>query len=144
MKTVKITLFDLGLNKVKEETLTKEALLSYQGEKTRLTLSDSSVHEGFIETSKFADDDIIGLWTFTFLNDETHDLESDYPLKNEQTWEFIPVSLITSVDLLLHSNPRWGGILTNKFQVVKPDLEEREKINKEFMKLMIERMKNGK
>lgn len=119
MKAHAITIYDLSLKIVKEEILDEDTLTSYQGQKARLKLLDGSTREGFIETSEFAKDRIVGLWTFTYLDESTHELVGEPPVRNELSWQFIPINLITAVDLILYSNPRWGVILTNKFEIVK-------------------------
>lgn len=59
--------------------------------------------------------DFIYLWTWDHLDEGTHRLVGDDATKFDQTFVPVPIQEITHIDAILYSNPRWGGILTNRF-----------------------------
>lgn len=85
------------------------------GEKVRVTMDDSKIYIGFwdsflgqskIQTAEVSQYD---------LNEETAKLKS-----SNMVVIFVPTNRIAKLEVILHSNPRWGTVLTNKFEFSKP------------------------
>ena len=61
--------------------------------------------------------DCIYLWTWTNLNERTHEFEGPAEHQHDQTFEAVEIHEICKLEAIKHSNPRWGGKLTNRFFV---------------------------
>ena len=59
--------------------------------------------------------DIIYLWTWDNIDETTHQLVGTEDDKYSQTYVPVKIKYITQIDAIVFSNPRWGGLLTNKF-----------------------------
>ena len=60
--------------------------------------------------------DYIFLWIWDNLNEESHKLLiGNEENKYNQTFKRINIDDIIRVESILYSNPRWGGVLTNRF-----------------------------
>ena len=89
----------------------------------RCFLRDGTVREGFSAPYRTWGEppydgsvrDVIYLWTWDHLDEETHRLTGDDRTRFEQTFVPVPIREIVGMDAILHSNPRWGGRLTNRF-----------------------------
>lgn len=59
--------------------------------------------------------DYINLWTWDNLDEDNHELIGDNDSKYNQTFKRVNIKDIIRIEAILHSNPRWGGRLTNRF-----------------------------
>lgn len=113
-----------------EDALTPENIGRTNGMMIRCRMQNGSVCEGYSDPFRThcqsewdgSVHDFIYLWTWKYLNEETHQLIGDGNSKFEQDYVSVRVDDILHIDAILHSNPRWGGMLTNKFFVeIKED-----------------------
>lgn len=83
------------------------------GQKVRVTTSDGEVYIGFWNTPAVhgALPDVIEICRYD-LDESTARLRS-----NNGTSDYVPLDKIVKIESILYSNPRWGGIPTNKFVV---------------------------
>ena len=89
----------------------------------RCTMNNGDTYEGF--SSPFRkygekDDnkenyDLLYLWTWDNLDEETHQLAGDEETKYNTTYTPVLIDEIKSIDAILFSHPRWGGRLHNRF-----------------------------
>ena len=91
------------------------------GMMVRCFLKNGDIYEGFsapFHRSNGAEvkvHDVIYLWTWDHLDEETHRLIGNEQTKYDQTFTPIAIDKIIRMDAILYSNPRWGGLLTNRF-----------------------------
>lgn len=80
------------------------------GEKVRITTDDGKIYIGFWDT-------FLGQGTVQTAEISRYDLdEKTSNLRSSNSIvTFIPISRITKLEAILHSNPRWGTRPTNKF-----------------------------
>ena len=101
------------------EELTNENLSHICGMMTRCTLIDGSEKIGYANPFRTHDNkvhDYIFLWIWDNLNEESHKLLiGNEENKYNQTFKRINIDDIIRVESILYSNPRWGGVLTNRF-----------------------------
>ncbi len=97
-----------------EDELTSMNLNKANGMLSRCTLKDGTEKVGYIEANPF--DTKINLWTWKNIDEENHALIGDDDTKYDQITEAVNIDDIEKVETKLHSNPRWGGKITNKFE----------------------------
>lgn len=61
------------------------------------------------------------LWKRKKLDEKTHQLIGDDIHKYDQIFQRVEIQDIETMECILHSNPRWGTELTNKFDYFKSD-----------------------
>lgn len=106
-----------------EQELTPDSLYSAMGMMARCYLRDGSQHDGFVcftpgidlESQRKDYGSTFFLWTWAHLDEKTHKLVGDDRSKYDQTYESIDYLDLESVDAIMYSNPRWGGLLYNHF-----------------------------
>ena len=85
----------------------------------RCTSIDGSEKIGYANLFRTHDNkvhDYIFLWILDNLNEESHKLLiGNEENKYNQTFKRINIDDIIRVESILYSNPRWGGVLTNRF-----------------------------
>lgn len=104
--------------------LTEENLKQCNGMKLKCYLNDNSEVVGFADVfrthnkDEFDNEvhDYIYLCTFDNLDEETHQLVGEDDKRYNQTFKKVNIEDILKVEAILHSNPRWGTRLTNKFE----------------------------
>ena len=103
------------------------------GMMVRCLLRDGTVREGFSDPYRTRGEppydgsvhDVVYLWTWEHLDEETHRLMGDERTRFDQTFVSVPIHEIVGMDAILYSNPRWGGRLTNRFSLgISPGAEE--------------------
>ncbi len=107
------------------EDLTEENLGHINGMLTKFTLKNGNNMIGYADPFKSYkeeeyDDkvhDYLYLWTWDNIDEETHQLIGNDAIKYNQTFKRVDINNIEKVDTILYSNPRWGGKLTNKFEL---------------------------
>lgn len=108
-----------------KKELTPQSLHGAMGMMARCYLRDDSYHDGFVCSSPGIDIEgqqkdygsTFFLWTWAHLDEETHRLIGDDESKYDQNYEPIDFLEVESIDAILYSNPRWGGLLYNHFFV---------------------------
>ncbi len=106
-----------------EVPLTVENLRGIHGMMSRLKMHDGIQLVGFADSYRAHNPsayngtvyDAIDLWTWSNIDETTHRLIGEGSAKFDQTWVCARISDILHIDAVLHSNPRWGGLLTNRF-----------------------------
>ena len=120
MRKLEISIYSLSGGLVKRAEVTADSF-----EKVRVTTADGTVVEGFwdtaISTQGLPAKVKIGRYD---LDEATGTLQS-----GREIFTFIQSAKIVKIEAILHSNPRWGGKVTNRFEFsepvrlkVKPDL----------------------
>ena len=118
-----ITYYNLDGTFHSKEILNKENLAEVIGTMIRCTMNNGNTYEGFSSPfrkygsneSKEKNYDILYLWTWDNLDEETHQLIGDEETKFNTTYTPIFIDDIISIDVILFSAPRWGGRLYNHF-----------------------------
>lgn len=108
----------------KQEDLVEDNLSHINGMLTRCTLIDGTIEVGYADPFKTHNIDeytkyicdYIYLWTWNNIDEETNQLIGEED-KYRQTFKRIDIKMIKEVEVILYSNPRWGGKLTNKFEL---------------------------
>ena len=103
------------------KTLTNRNLSEIAGMLSKVILKDGSSLEGYADPLRLQGKDeydgtvheYIYLWTFKDLNEVT----KQYDIKNGLNITKVNICDIQNIHSILHSNPRWGGPLTNKFWI---------------------------
>ena len=123
----KIIFYELNgeINKVEE--LNNENLKDINGMMTRCILKDGNKKVGYADTLRTREKDstdnkiydYILLWTWSNLDEKNNILIGDENSKYNQTFNKVNIDEIIKVEAILHSNPRWGGKLTNEFFIDK-------------------------
>lgn len=102
--------------------LTNDNLGTVAGMLSKVILKDGSINIGYIDPLRVEGKkeeydgtvhDYIYLWTFKNLDEENQ----IYDINDGVNLEKIIISEIEEVHSILHSHPRWGGRLTNKFWI---------------------------
>ena len=109
----------------KTEELNNDNIASTNGMMVRCSMKDGTICEGFSDPFRTHGKpiydgkihDVIYLWTWDHLDEETHKLVGDVETKFDQTFVPVIIDEIICIDAILHSNPRWGGRLTNSFSI---------------------------
>lgn len=117
----KILFYELNGTIEKIEQLNTNNLGCINGMMTKCTLKNDTIKIGFADPFRAHEQDsfdnkvhdYIYLWTWVNLDETTHKLfGSD---KYSQTFQKVYIADMVTIESILHSNPRWGGKLTNKF-----------------------------
>ncbi len=116
----KIHIFSYEGKFLGEEELTLSNLQGYIGMMARCYMPDGSYSDGFITFTPDNEPKDYGssffLWTWANLDEETHQLLGDGDEKYEQNYKKIEhYRDVEKIDVILFSNPRWGGRLYNHF-----------------------------
>ena len=106
------------------EQLNHHSIAKCNGMKIKCWLKDESQKVGFADVFRIHDNneynemikDYINLCTYDHLDEERNQLVGDDDSKYNQTYIKIAIDDIEKIEAILHSNPRWGTRLTNKFQ----------------------------
>ena len=125
-----------------EEVLTKENLEHINGMMTRCTMSNGTEEIGFADSTGICNKKIydgkinehIYLWTWDNLDENTGKLKGNDDEKYNQTFKAVKIDDIEKIEAIIHSNPRWGGKLTNKFEIYNNDINEKELDIPSFLK----------
>ena len=110
-----------------EEILNEKNLGNINGMMVKCHMKNGSIQIGFADpyrTHNRAEytgeiKDIIYLWTWDNIDETTHQLVGNGDDKYSQTYIPVKIEYITRIDAIVFSNPRWGGLLTNKFYIDK-------------------------
>ena len=108
----------------KTEAFNEENLGRINGMMTKCILKNGDIEIGFADPFKtysnheYSDtvSGYIYLWTWDNLDEETHKLIGDGSDKYNQTYKRVNIDDIDFIEAILYSNPRWGGLLTNKYE----------------------------
>ncbi len=108
-----------------EEILNENNLGNINGMMVKCHMKNGSVQIGFADPYRTHNQseytgkvkDIIYLWTWDNIDEATHQLIGNGTDKYSQTFIPVKIAYITQIDAILFSNPRWGGLLTNKFYI---------------------------
>lgn len=125
-----------------EEVLTKENLEHINGMMTRCTMANGTEEIGFADPTGICNKEIydgkinehIYLWTWDNLDENTGKLIGNDDEKYNQTFKAVKIDDIEKIEAIIHSNPRWGGKLTNKFEFYNNDINEKELDIPSFLK----------
>lgn len=125
-----------------EEVLTKENLEHINGMMTRCTMANGTEEIGFADPTGICNKEIydgkinehIYLWTWDNLDEKTGKLIGNDDKKCNQTFKAVKIDDIEKIEAIIHSNPRWGGKLTNKFEFYNNDINEKELDIPSFLK----------
>lgn len=106
--------------------LNNENLKGINGMLVKCYLKNGEIEVGYGDPFKVEEassdleiSDYIYLWTWKNLDETTNSLIGDDESKYEHSFQKIYIADIKDIDAILHSNPRWGGKLTNKFEFSK-------------------------
>lgn len=105
------------------ELLINDNIAECNGMKIRCWLKDNSQKVGFADVFRIHDEneydgmikDYINLCIFDHLDEDTNQLTGCDNSKYNQTYMKVYIEDIEKIEAILHSNPRWGTKLTNKF-----------------------------
>lgn len=118
---LQITYYDRNGAVNKTEPLTPNNLGGTAGMMIRCHLADGTKAVGFADPFRTKDDydgkihNVIYLWTWANLDEETHKLTGKDSEKFDQVFTAVEIDKICAVEAILYSNPRWGVPLTNRF-----------------------------
>lgn len=100
------------------------------GQKARVTIKNGRTYEGFVDApyNEFStqSNDVLTLQLYD-INSKNCRLRS-----NDMVTIFIPLEIIEKIETILHSNPRWGVMLTNRFEFPK----NKNQLDDEFEKFV--------
>lgn len=109
-----------------DDVLNIENLSKINGLKIKCHLKNNTEVVGFADSYRVLTNnydssihDYINIWTYDYLDEVTHKLVGEDNIKNKQTPQAVLISEISHIEVLLFSNPSFGGILTNKFEIFK-------------------------
>lgn len=116
-----------------QQNLTRDNIKNTLGMMIRCVLNNGAVFEGYSDPLKQYEKDAfdgsvhesIYLWTWEHLDEETHKLTGDINTKYDQIYTPVTVDDIVRIDAILHSNPRWGGMPTNRFFIDTNECDKR-------------------
>lgn len=118
----KITFYKLNGEINSEELLNEESLRHTNGMMLKCYMKNGAEEIGFADPYRTHDNDFddsvhdyINLWTWDNLDEDNHELIGDNDSKYNQTFKRVNIKDIIRIEAILHSNPRWGGKLTNRF-----------------------------
>ena len=108
-----------------DDVLNLETLRNINGMMVRCYMQNGSVLIGYAEPFRaglesglgYGNEPVIYLWTWDNIDEDTHTLVGDDSTKYNQTHVPARINQILRIDAILYSNPRWGGVLTNKFYI---------------------------
>lgn len=118
----KITFYKLNGEINSEDLLNEESLRQINGMMVKCYMKSGLEEIGFADSYRTHDNDFdnlvhdyIYLCTWDNLDEEKHELIGDDESKYNQTFKKVNIKDIVRIEAILHSNPRWGGRLTNSF-----------------------------
>lgn len=108
-----------------EEPLNIECLGNINGMMVKCHMKNGTIQIGFADPYRTLNEaeytgevkDVIYLWTWDNIDESAHRLIGDDDDKYSQTFIPVKIKYIIRIDAILFSNPRWGGLLTNKFYI---------------------------
>lgn len=68
--------------------------------------------------------DYISLWTWANLDEDKHELIGNNDSKYDKNYQKVKIEDIVYIEAILHSNPRWGGQLTNRYDYFQPHVKK--------------------
>lgn len=105
-----------------EELLSEESLGHTNGMMLKCYMKNGIEEIGFSDPYRTHDNDFddlvhdyINLWTWDNLDEEKHVLIGEDDSRYNQSFKKVVIDNIVWIEAILHSNPRWGGRLTNSF-----------------------------
>lgn len=117
----KIIFYELNGKINSEELLNEESLRHINGMMVKCYMKNGTEEIGFADPYRTHDNDFddlvhdyINLWTWDNLDEDKHELIGDDSRYN-QTFKKVNIKDIIRIEAILHSNPKWGGKLTNSF-----------------------------
>lgn len=118
-----IIYYDLSGKIQKREQLNNNTIEKCNGMKIRCWMKDNSQKVGFADVFRIHDEndydgtvkDHIYLCTFDNLDEDKNQLIGNDDAKYEKSYIKIEIEDIKTIEAILHSSPRWGTSLTNKF-----------------------------
>lgn len=117
-----IVFYELNGKVKNEELLNEENIKHTNGMMIKCHMKDGKEETGFSDSYCFGDNncnnsnkEYINLATFDNLDEDKHELIGDDDSKYNQTFKRVNIKDIIRIEAILHSNPRWGGRLTNRF-----------------------------
>lgn len=119
-----IIYYDLSGKIINREQLNINNIGKCNGMKIRCWLKDNSQKVGFADVYRIHDEndydgtvkEYINLCIFVNLDEDKNQLIGNDDSKYEQSYIKVEIEDIETIEAILHSNPRWGTSLTNKFQ----------------------------
>lgn len=118
----KITFYKLNGDIDNEKLLNEESLRNTNGMMLKCYMKNGIEEIGFADPYRIHDKDFddsvhdyINLWTWDNLDEDKHELIGDDDSKYNQSFKKVKIKDIVRIEAILHSNPRWGGKLTNNF-----------------------------
>lgn len=108
----------------KEKELTLESIEQCHGQLIKCKLINGEERVGYADVFRCSKNeeewdgeghDFIYLWTWKNLNEATNTLVGNENEKNDIELKKVNIDEILKIESILHSGPRWGGKLTNKF-----------------------------
>lgn len=119
----KIVYYTLNGDLDHDEKLNTENLAYTNGMMIKCYMEDNSEIAGFADPFRTHDrnefdnkvHDYINLWTWDNLDELSHKLIGDEASRYNQSFVSVSIDQIKKVEAILHSNPRFGTELTNKF-----------------------------
>ena len=118
----KITFYKLNGEISSEELLNENSLEHINGMMVKCYMKNGLEAIGFADSYRIHDKDFgnlvhdyIYLYTWDNLDEDKHELIGDDDLKYNQTFKKVNIEDIVRIEAILHSNPRWGGKITNSF-----------------------------
>lgn len=125
----KIILYNRGGSINKEYELNETNLKCTQGMITKCHLKDGTEKIRFSDPTKIKtssleewNDEVketINLWTWKNIDEINHKLIGNDASMYDMNIEEIKIDDIKMIESIMHSNPRWGGRITNKFEFHK-------------------------
>ena len=113
----------------KEKELLLENLRETTGMMSKCYMNDGTEITGFsvpfrtYKNTSFPFDnkvhDYFYLWEWKNLNEKLHQLVGNDSDKYLQIYKKIEIDKMVKMECILHSNPRWGGKFTNRFEFFK-------------------------
>ena len=123
----KIMFYKLNGELYEVKELNTDNLESINGMMTRCSLKNGDIKEGYADPFRTFEDssfdnkvhDYILLWTWDNLDEKNNMLMGPENVKYNQSIQKIMIKDIKQVKAILYSNDRWGGKLTNRFNIQK-------------------------
>lgn len=119
----KIIFYKLNGEISSEEFINEESLKRTNGMMIKCFMKNNEEESGFASPyndceKEFtdSDQDNINLWTWANLDEDKHELIGDNDSKYKVNTKKVKIKDIVYIKAILHSNPRWGGKLTNRFE----------------------------
>lgn len=123
--TRKIIFYNQDGTKSKEQELNEDTLSTTNGMKIKCYMLDGTEKIGFSDPYRLHNPneydgkihDYINLTIFDNLDENSHQLVGENESKFKQSCIKVNISEIVKIEVILYSSPRWGGKLTNKFNI---------------------------